>query len=99
MGAHFRLPIREMSWDDIHAYVTGVKIYLADMHGAACWKADFRSPLALIIGGEANGATDSARKLAEWLVSIPMLGSAESLNAAVAGSVLMFEVLRQRSSV
>ncbi len=98
MGAHFRLPIRTMSWEEIRNYTRGLKVYLADMHGAACWKADFRSPLVLIIGGEAAGATEPARKLADWLVSIPMLGKAESLNAAVAGSVLVFEVLRQRSS-
>ncbi len=98
MGAHFRLPIRAMSWSQIREQTPGMKVYLADMHGAACWKADFRSPLALIIGGEAAGATDAARELADWLVSIPMLGKAESLNAAIAGSVLVFEVLRQRSS-
>ncbi len=98
MGAHFRLPVRSMSWEEIRSFTRGLKVYLADMHGASCWKADFRSPLALIIGGEATGATEPARQLAEWLVSIPMLGAAESLNAAVAGSVLAFEVLRQRSS-
>ncbi len=101
MGAHFRLPVRSMSWPAIRAFLsaTHIKVYLADMHGASCWDADFKSPLALIIGGEAAGATEPARQLAEWLVSIPMLGKAESLNAAVAGSVLMFEVLRQRSSI
>jgi TrmH family RNA methyltransferase len=99
MGAHFHLPIRTTGWSEIGDYTRGLKVYLADMHGASCWKVDFKSPLALIIGGEAAGASEPARKLAEWLVGIPMLGSAESLNAAVAGSVLMFEVLRQRSSV
>ncbi len=98
MGAHFRLPIRLMSWTEIRDYTKGLKVYLADMHGASCWEVDFRLPLALIIGGEATGATEPARALADRLVSIPMLGQAESLNAAVAGSVLMFEVLRQRSS-
>ncbi len=109
MGAHFRLPIREMSWGEISAFLEGsllqnsegekrLQVYLADMHGASCWNMDFKAPLALIIGGEASGASEPARKLADRLVSIPMLGSAESLNAAVAGSVLVFEVLRQRSS-
>ncbi|HEX8993202.1 MAG TPA: RNA methyltransferase [Anaerolineales bacterium] len=99
MGAHFRLPIQAMSWERIRETCQGLTVYLADMHGAACWKVDFRSPLALMIGGEAAGATEPARKLADRLVSIPMLGKAESLNAAVAGSVLVFEVLRQRSDV
>ncbi len=98
MGAHFRLPIRSMSWEDIREHTRGLQVYLADMHGASCWEADFKSRLALIIGGEAEGATEPAQKLATRLVSIPMLGQAESLNAAVAGSILMFEVVRQRSA-
>jgi tRNA G18 (ribose-2'-O)-methylase SpoU len=73
-----------------------LKIYLADMHGSPCWQTDFCLPLALIIGGEAAGATEEACKLADGTVSIPMPGKAESLNAGVAGSILMFEVVRQR---
>lgn len=98
MGAHFRLPILAMSWEKIRETCKGLAVFLADMHGASCWTADFRAPLALIIGGEAAGATEPARKLADRLVSIPMVGTAESLNAAVAGSLLVFEVLRQRSA-
>jgi tRNA G18 (ribose-2'-O)-methylase SpoU len=57
---------------------------------------DFRLPLAIIVGGEAEGATQEARGMAEMAVSIPMLGKVESLNAGVAGAILMFEVVRQR---
>ena len=99
MGAHFRLPIRTVSWDEIREQTKGLQVYLADMHGAPCWDADLKPALALIVGGEAEGATESARKLATRFVSVPMLGKTESLNAAVAGSVLMFEVLRQRSNL
>jgi TrmH family RNA methyltransferase len=103
MGAHFRLPIRNASWAAITVLLGAMppvrQVYLADMGGASCWDADFKGPLALIIGGEAAGATQDARQLATRLVSIPMLGGTESLNAAVAGSILMFEVLRQRSNV
>jgi TrmH family RNA methyltransferase len=99
MGAHFRLPIQSMSWDEIRLYANGVQVYLAEMDGLSCWEAEFKTPLALIIGGEAEGASESARKLATRLVSIPMAGKTESLNAAVAGSVLMFEVHRQRLNV
>ena len=67
------------------------------MDGKSCWETDFRQPLALIIGGEADGASDEARKLASQKISIPMSGNVESLNAGVAGSVLMFEVVRQRA--
>ena len=97
MGAHFRVPIREASWEQIRGYTKGLAVHLADMQGPSCWNADFRQPMVLIIGGEAAGATEAARGLADRLVSIPMPGNAESLNAAVAGSILMFEVLRQRT--
>ncbi len=98
MGAHFRLPIHAMTWEEIEqiSKSANLQIYLADMNGQSCWEVDLRQPLALIVGGEAEGASEQARKLANRQISIPMMGKAESLNAAVAGSVLMFEVVRQR---
>jgi TrmH family RNA methyltransferase len=98
MGAHFRLPIHSMNWDEIEQHVTGLKVYLADMDGQSCWETDLHQPVALIIGSEAEGASESARKLANGKISIPMSGNVESLNAGVAGSVLMFEVMRQRTN-
>ncbi len=101
MGAHFRVPIREATWEEIREFVSAthppLQIYLADMLGASCWETDLCQPLALIVGGEAEGASEEARKLAAYKIAIPMTGSVESLNAGVAGSVLMFEVVRQRS--
>jgi len=101
MGAHFRLPIQSMSWDEIQRFSDSAKLktFIADMNGQSCWETDFKSPLALIVGGEAEGASEQAKKLANGFVKIPMAGKTESLNAAVAGAVLMFEVLRQRSNV
>jgi len=96
MGAHFRLPIHTMTWDEIHEQTNGLQVYLADMDGQSCWETDLREPLVLIIGGEAEGASEEARRLAIQKISIPMAGNVESLNAGVAGSVLMFEVVRQR---
>ena len=74
-------------------------VYLADMDGQSCWETDLGKPLAVIVGGEAEGASDEARKLATQKISIPMSGKVESLNAGVAGSVLMFEVVRQRLNI
>jgi RNA methyltransferase, TrmH family len=96
MGAHFRLPILSMTWEEIRTATTGLKVHLADMSGNPCWQTDFRSPLALIVGGEAEGATGEAHSLADTTVSIPMPGKSESLNAGVAGAILLFEVVRQR---
>ncbi len=97
MGAHFHLPIQELGWEEISRRTASVKIYLAEMDGPIpCWQADFKSPLALLIGGEAEGVSPPARQMAVQAVSIPMPGRAESLNAAMAGVILLFEVVRQR---
>lgn len=102
MGAHFHLPIRERSWEHIRGDVAASKagnkplVLLADMAGDPMWDIDLTKPLALIIGGEAAGASTEARSLASARISIPMAGKTESLNAAIAGSILLFEVLRQR---
>jgi TrmH family RNA methyltransferase len=50
----------------------------------------------LLIGGEAEGPGPQARQLADGMVHIPMPGASESLNAAAAAAVLLFEVVRQR---
>lgn len=99
MGSHFWLPIHMMEWAEIEEVCnkTGLQNLLADMYGQSCWKTDLSVPLALIVGGEAEGASTQARELATSIVSIPMPGDAESLNASVAGAVLMFEVVRQRN--
>lgn len=103
MGAHFRLPIQVLDWGTLRSLLRSdehqtVKVYLADAHnGPPYTQTDFRSPLALVVGGEAEGAGRQALDLADSLVHIPMPGKVESLNAAVAAAILMFEVVRQRS--
>lgn len=57
---------------------------------------DLRVPLALVVGGEADGASLEARRAVDGLVTIPMPGQSESLNAAIAASILLFEIVRQR---
>lgn len=101
MGAHFRLPIFTMNWDAIanlcHKNAPPLHLLLADPEGGtSCWKLDLRKPLALVIGGEAEGAGQQARKNADTTINIPMPGASESLNAAVAAGILIFEVVRQR---
>lgn len=98
MGAHFRLPIHSLTWDEINQVVklAGLHVFLADMDGQSCWETDLCQPLALIIGSEAEGASEFAKQLANQKICVPMSGMIESLNAGVAGSVLMLEVVRQR---
>jgi RNA methyltransferase, TrmH family len=99
MGAHFHLPVFSGSWDEIASLLSNfeTKTYLAAAgEGISYLDADFSGKVALVIGGEAAGAGAYARTLAHETVHIPMPGGMESLNAAAAAAILMFEVLRQR---
>ncbi len=101
MGAHFRVALAEMNWEEmrevIHAQRRRLKVFIAESgSGKPCWQADFRQPMALLIGGEAEGASPEGQSLADEAVTIPMPGGSESLNAAVAASILIFEIIRQR---
>jgi RNA methyltransferase, TrmH family len=106
MGAHFRLPALELDWAAIEAALKSTspmskppKVYTAEAgKGTACWQANLLEPLALVIGSEAEGVSSEARALADGALQIPMPGKSESLNAAVAGAILMFEVVRQRQA-
>ena len=99
MGAHFRLPMTlAEDWPAIAALVTARSIWLADAAARrAYYDVDWTQPSALIVGGEAHGASPEARRLATGSIAIPMAGDAESLNAAVAASVILFEARRQRA--
>jgi TrmH family RNA methyltransferase len=102
MGAHFRLPILSQTWPELSDTLaqrgSNLHVFLADSStGMPYTLADFCSPLAMIIGGEAAGASAEAQSIAENRVHIPMPGGSESLNAAAAASILLFEVQRQRS--
>jgi 23S rRNA (guanosine2251-2'-O)-methyltransferase len=59
-------------------------------------KADLNRPLALVVGGEGKGLRHLVRQHCDLVVSLPMPGAIESLNAAVAGSIVLYEALRQR---
>ena len=97
MGAHFRLPLATVDWPEIAARVGGRAVWLADAAGQAAYDAvDWTVPAALIVGGEAAGAGEEAAALATGRVSIPMAGGTESLNAAMAATVILFEAARQR---
>ncbi len=97
MGAHFRVPLRVVhSWDEITPMLRDIpRIYLADAQGSTTYaQADWSRPLTLIVGGEAEGASEAARRMATAHVRIPMLGGTESLNVAMAATLLLFEATR-----
>ncbi len=97
MGAHFRLPVATLDWDEMRTRLGNMPLYLAMVDaGLPYTQADLRAPAALLVGGEAEGAGDEARALQHTPVHIPMPGGGESLNAAAAAAILLFEVVRQR---
>lgn len=98
MGAHFRLPLRVApTWQQLTQNLApALSLYLADARSALAYDAvDWQQPAALVVGGEAAGASDALRAQATS-IQIPMCGSAESLNAGIAGAVILFEAARQR---
>jgi RNA methyltransferase, TrmH family len=98
MGAHFRTPIRICEqWDEVPAWVDiRQPLYLAEATGTVSYdEVDWLVAATLVVGGEASGASAWVRRQAV-AITIPMQGETESLNAAVAGSVILFEAARQR---
>lgn len=98
MGVHFRLPITlGEDWSEVERLLAGMKIYLATPEGGQpYYEVDWRGRCALVVGSEARGPSSEAERLATERISIPMAGGPESLNVAVAGSVILFEAARQR---
>ena len=100
MGSIFRVPV--VRTDDLKASVLrlkegGVGIYAAHLHGSVPYDSvSYTGPAAFMIGNEARGLSEETAALSDCRVRIPMLGSVESLNAAVAASVLLYEAARQR---
>lgn len=75
----------------------GIWVYGADMSGESyCYDTNFNGPLALIIGSEGKGILKLTKEKCDVLVKIPMVGQISSLNASVAGGILMYEILKQK---
>ncbi len=74
----------------------GVWVMGADMDGNTIYNEDFKGAIALVVGSEGKGISKKIKENCDFLVSIPMKGEINSLNASVAASVIMYEVLRQR---
>jgi 23S rRNA (guanosine2251-2'-O)-methyltransferase len=71
---------------------------LAGEGGTLYTDFDYRRPLVLVVGAEGEGMHQLLRKKCDALLRLPMLGRVGSLNAAVAGSVVLYEVVRQRDA-
>lgn len=103
MGSIYRMPfiyvenlptvVKMLGEKEIHTYAAHLK-------GKRSYEEeDFTKGTAFLIGNEGNGLRDEVADAAEIYVKIPMCGEVESLNAAIAASVLMFEAARQRRQI
>ena len=77
----------------------GLRLVAADQDApASAWQSDLTGPLAIVVGSEGSGLSGATRRRCDLLVSFPMAGRVASLNAATAGALLLFEVVRQRAT-
>lgn len=74
----------------------GIWVFGADMDGDDYTKTDFDCPCAIVIGNEGHGIGKLTAKKCDGIISLPMLGKINSLNASVAAGILMYEVVRRR---
>ena len=100
MCSIFHLPIyRNLNLMDLMEDFknNNVKTLAAHLKGTSTpYKVDMTTACAVIIGNEANGLSDEISEIASDLVKIPMPGKAESMNAGIAGGILIYEAVRQR---
>ncbi len=74
----------------------GIWVYCADMDGTHYRKADLSGPIALVVGGEGSGVSRLVKENCDGVLSIPMKGNVNSLNASVAAAILIFEAANSR---
>ena len=77
----------------------GVWVYAADMDGTDWCPTDFSGPAALVVGSEGFGVSRLVKEKSDFIVSLPMKGRINSLNASVACGVLCYEIARQRAGI
>ena len=100
LGAVFRVPLVITSSKEFRdfCHCKGIAIVACSPAGSRLYhQVDLGGPVAILIGSEAHGLTREWIDCAKWDVSIPMSGAVDSLNASIAGAILLYEAVRQRS--
>ena len=97
MGAHFSLPVVEAAWHEIRSFCAALDVYASRTDADTRYAdVDWRGDWALIISSEAHGISRSAQNMTGRSIAIPMSAETESLNAAAAAAVILFEARRQQ---
>lgn len=101
-GAHIALPLAiDLSWETIAERIKSHcgeerRVLVAEAGSSHLYyRQDLRRPFALIVGNEAHGPSPEARDLASLAISIPLANGVESLNAAMAAGIILYEAVRQ----
>ena len=98
MGSGFRIPF--MQTEDLPAALSELRrrgwgVVASDLHGSDFYRhPDPGAKFILVVGSEAHGISDATRQSADMLLKLPMRGGAESLNAAVAAGIMMYELTK-----
>ena len=93
------VPVDDLAATLTDLHLRGLRIVGSDAEAAlTAREADLRGPIALVVGSEGHGLSPAVRRRCDLFVRLPMRGAIGSLNAAVAGSVLLFEVVGQRDA-
>jgi TrmH family RNA methyltransferase len=80
-----------------HAHANGFRVVGTDEHGTPLSEVRLDGRVMIVVGNETHGLAAGWRAVCDDVASIPMVGTASSLNAAVAGSIVLHEALRQRA--
>ena len=97
MGSIFRLPVYFAQADDLNKHLKEYAIVATVLDGSVdLYDIKFPEKTAVVVGNEARGVSKEVADMAKIRTLIPMCGNSESLNASVAGSIVMYEILRQK---
>ena len=99
-GALSHIKIAQVT--NIHDAIDEIKdsftfVYAADMDGKPMYETNLQGNIAIVVGGEGKGVSQLTRKKVDGIISIPMFGKVNSLNASVSAGIVLYEVVRQRN--
>ena len=93
-GSVFRIPVVRAPWSEVRAWAAGAQVIVADAAGRDAATLSVEPPWMLVVGNEGAGVRAEIREGARACAAVPMPGAAESLNAAVAGAIILYALAR-----
>lgn len=93
-GSVFRIPVVRAPWSEVHPWAAGLQVIVADAAGEDAATLPVTPPWMLVVGNEGAGLRAEIREAASARAAVPMAGAADSLNAAVAGAIVLYALTR-----